>query len=36
MSDEAIAFWQKRRPEETKHMETLNRLGPGLATGLFD
>jgi hypothetical protein len=36
MSDEAIAFWKKRRPDEARNIETLNKLGPGLATGLFD
>ena len=36
MSDEAIAFWKKRRPDEANNIETLNKLGPGLATGLFD
>ena len=36
MSDEAIAFWKKRRPDEAGSIEKLNRLGPGLATGLFD
>jgi hypothetical protein len=36
MSDEAIAFWKKRRPDEATDIERLNRLGPGLATGLFD
>jgi hypothetical protein len=36
MSEEAIAFWKKRRPDQAAHIETLNRLGPGLATGLFD
>jgi len=36
MNEEAIAFWKKRRPEEAEHIAKLNRLGPGLATGLFD
>jgi len=36
MSDEAIAFWKKRRPDQARAIESLNRLGPGLATGLFD
>jgi hypothetical protein len=36
MSDEAIAFWKKRRPDEAHAIEQLNRLGPGLASGLFD
>ena len=36
MNDEAIAFWKKRRPDQAEHIEKLNRLGPGLATGLFD
>jgi hypothetical protein len=35
-SKEAIAFWKKRRPDRADQIETLNRLGPGLATGLFD
>jgi hypothetical protein len=36
MNEEAIAFWKKRRPDQASHIETLNRLGPGLASGLFD
>jgi len=36
MNEEAIAFWKRRRPDEAEHIEKLNRLGPGLATGLFD
>ena len=36
MSEEAIAFWKKRRPDQAEHIEMLNRVGPGLATGLFD
>jgi len=36
MSKEAIAFWQKRRPDQAHAIEKLDRLGPGLATGLFD
>jgi hypothetical protein len=36
MSDEAIAFWTKRRPDEAAAIEKLNRLPPPLATGLFD
>lgn len=36
MSAEAIAFWKKRRPDQADKIETLNRFGPGLATGLFD
>jgi hypothetical protein len=36
MSDEAIAFWKKRRPDQAPHVEKLNRLGPGPATGLWD
>lgn len=36
MSAEAIAFWKKRRPDQAGSIEKLNRLGPGLATGLFD
>ena len=36
MNDDAIAFWKKRRPDQAEHIERLNRLGPGLATGLFD
>jgi hypothetical protein len=36
MSDDAIAFWKKRRPDEAHAIEKLNRLPPPLATGLFD
>lgn len=36
ISEEAIAFWKKRRPDQAEHIDKLNRLGPGLATGLFD
>jgi hypothetical protein len=36
MSEEAIAFWKKRRPDQAHAIADLNRLGPGLATGLFD
>jgi hypothetical protein len=36
MSDEAIAFWKKRRPDEAAAIEKLNRLPPPFATGLFD
>jgi hypothetical protein len=36
MSDEALAFWKQRRPDEAEAIEKLNRLPPPLATGLFD
>jgi hypothetical protein len=36
MSDEAIAFWQKRRPDYAEQIGKLNRLGPSIASGLFD
>ena len=36
MNEEAIAFWKKRRPDQAEAIAKLNRLGPGLATGLFD
>ena len=35
MSDEAIEFWKKRRPDYAEHIARLNRLGV-LSSGLFD
>ena len=35
MSDEAIAFWSKRRPEYADELEMMNELGSP-ANGLFD
>ena len=36
MSEEAVAFWKKRRPDQAHAIDSLNRLGSGFATGLFD
>ena len=35
MSDEAIAFWSKRRPEYADELDAMNELGAP-ASGLFD
>ncbi len=36
MSDEAIEFWKKRRPEYGDKIADLNRLGAGVGSWLFD
>jgi len=36
MSEEAIEFWKKRRPEYAAKIADLNKLGPHVGAWLFD